>query len=215
MRTESQEGEGTESKFPSDVENKIPTEIENVKNFPVSPPGSLGLRHFNNHCTACHLCISACPTKVLQPSLDEYGIAGIMQPYMDYSSNYCNFECVKCSEVCPSGAILSLTEEAKKTVQLGQVQLIIENCVVYAENTACGSCSEHCPTQAVTMVPYRDNLTLPEIKPAICVGCGACEYACPVRPHKAIFVDGHEIHQVADEPEIEELEETKMEDFPF
>jgi ferredoxin-type protein NapF len=205
----------TTGKFPTNVENKIPTEIPPVKNFPVSPPGSLGLRHFNNRCTACHLCISACPTGVLQPSLNEYGLEAILQPHMDYSSNYCNFECVRCAEVCPTGAILSLTEEAKRTTQLGQVQLILENCVVYAENTACGSCSEHCPTQAVTMVPYRDGLTLPEIKPKICVGCGACEYACPVRPHKAIYVDGHNIHQVADEPEIEELEETKMEDFPF
>ncbi|MFC2112972.1 4Fe-4S binding protein, partial [Bacteroidota bacterium] len=205
----------TITKFPTNVENKIPTEIEPVKNFPVSPPGSLGLRHFKNRCSACHLCISACPTGVLQPSINEYGLEGLLQPHMDYSSNYCNFECVRCAEVCPTGAILSLTEEAKKTLQLGQVQLILENCVVYAENTACGSCSEHCPTQAVTMVPFRDGLTLPEIKPKICVGCGACEYACPVRPHKAIYVDGHEIHQVAEKPEIEELEKTEMEEFPF
>jgi ferredoxin len=206
---------GDTSALPKNVENKIPTEIAPVKHFPVSPPGSLGLRHFTGRCTACHLCISACPTGVLQPSLTEYGLDGILQPHMDYSTNYCNFQCVLCSEVCPTGAILSLTEEAKKTTQLGQVHLILENCVVYAENTACGSCSEHCPTQAVTMVPYREGLTLPRIKPAICVGCGACEYACPVRPHKAIYVDGHEIHQVAEKPPVEELEKTEMEDFPF
>ncbi len=197
------------------VENKIPTKISPVKHFAVSPPGSLGLDHFTGRCTACHLCISACPTGVLQPSLNEYGPAGILQPHMDYSTNYCNFECVRCSEVCPTGAILSLSIEAKKTTQLGQVHLILENCVVYSENTACGSCSEHCPTQAVTMVPYRNGLTLPEIKPEICVGCGACEYACPTRPHKAIFVDGHKIHRVAEKPEIEELETIEMEDFPF
>lgn len=205
----------TAGQLPATIENKIPTEIAPVKHFPVSPPGSLGLRHFTTRCTACHLCISACPTGVLQPSLTQYGLQGILQPHMDYSTNYCNFECVRCSEVCPAGAILSLTAEAKKTTQLGQVRLILENCVVYAENTACGSCSEHCPTQAVTMVPYWDGLTLPEIKPEICVGCGACEYACPVRPHKAIYVDGHEVHQVAEKPEIEELEEIEMEDFPF
>ena len=139
-----------------------------------------------------------------------------MQPFMDYSTNYCNYECVICSEVCPSGAILSLTQEAKKTVQLGQVHLILENCVVYAEHTACGSCSEHCPTQAVTMVPYADNLTLPEIKPEICVGCGACEHACPVTPFKAIYVDGHDVHQVAEEPQAEALEQPDLEEeFPF
>ena len=115
-----------------------------------------------------------------------------------------------------TGAILSLTQEAKKTLQLGQVQLILENCVVYAEQTACGSCSEHCPTQAVTMVPYIGDLTLPEINPEICVGCGACEFACPVRPHKAIYVDGHEIHKVALEPESEALEQPDQEEeFPF
>ena len=198
------------------IENRIPTRIAPEKHFPVTPPGSLGINHFTNRCTACHLCVSACPTDVLQPSITEFGWAGIMQPHMDYSTNYCNFDCVICSEVCPTGAILSLTQEAKKTLQLGQVQLILENCIVYAENTACGSCSEHCPTQAVTMVPYIDNLTLPEIKPEICVGCGACEFACPVRPYKAIYVDGHEIHRIAKEPESEPLEQPDQEEaFPF
>jgi ferredoxin len=205
-----------ENKPPADIENKVPTEIEPVKNFPVTPPGSLGIRHFTTRCTACHLCVSVCPTSVLQPSLNEYGWTGIMQPHMDYSTNYCNFECTLCSDVCPTGAILSLASEAKKTTQMGQVHLILENCVVYAENTACGSCSEHCPTQAVTMVPYREGLTLPEILPEICVGCGACEYACPVRPFKAIYVDGHQIHQVAQKPPAEKLEQPDLEEeFPF
>ncbi len=209
-------GQEAEKVAETEIENKIPTEIEPVKNFPVSPPGSLGIRHFTTRCTACHLCVSACPTSVLQPSLNEYGWSGILQPHMDYSTNYCNFECTLCTDVCPTGAIMSLASEAKKTYQMGQVQLILENCVVYAENTACGSCSEHCPTQAVTMVPYREGLTLPEIVPEICVGCGACEYACPVRPFKAIYVDGHQIHQVAQEPPSEELEQPDLEEeFPF
>jgi len=198
------------------IENKIPTRIPPLKHFPVTPPGSLGVRHYTHRCTTCHLCVSACPTDVLQPSIAQFGWAGIQQPHMDYNTNYCNFDCLICSEVCPSGAILSLTSEAKKTLQLGQVQLILENCVVYAEYTACGSCSEHCPTQAVTMVPYLNDLTLPEIKPEICVGCGACEFACPVRPHKAIYVDGHEIHQLAKEPSSEALEQPDPEEeFPF
>jgi len=196
--------------------NKKPTEIEPEKHFAVTPPGSLGIKHFTSTCTACHLCISACPTKVLQPSFLEFGITGLMQPHMDYVTNYCNFDCIICSEVCPAGAILSLSAEAKKTVQIGQVSLILENYVVYTDHTACGSCSEHCPTQAVRMVPFIGELTIPEINPELCVGCGACEHACPTRPFRAIYVDGHYEHQVARKPEEEELEQPVIEeDFPF
>ena len=197
------------------IKNKLPTVVRDEKTCPVTPPGSLGIDHFTGTCTACHLCVSACPTDVIQPSLFEYGITGIMQPHMDYHTNYCNFECTTCSEVCPTGAILPVRDGKKETLQLGQVQLILENCVVYTENTACGSCAEHCPTKAVRMIPYIDDLTIPDIRPEICVGCGACEYACPTRPYRAIFVDGHFEHQVAQKPEIEEMEEVELEDFPF
>ncbi len=208
--------QGLKSTLPKVVpHNKVPTTIEPEKHFTVTPPGSLGIRHFTDTCTACHLCISACPTQVLQPSVFEYGIMGLMQPYMDYETNYCNFECVICSEVCPTGAILSLTLEAKKTVQIGKVNLILPNCVVKTDNTACGSCSENCPTQAVHMVPYTGELTIPEIKPEICVGCGACEHACPVRPFRAIYVDGNYEHKVAQLPDQEKLEEQVIEEFPF
>jgi len=195
--------------------NKKPTEIPEKKNYPVSPPGSLSLDHFNSLCTACQLCVSQCPTGVLQPSLIQYGWSGFMQPFMDYDTNYCNFDCVRCSEVCPTGAILSLTEEAKRVTQIGKVVLEIKNCVVYTENTACGSCSEHCPTQAVRMVPYKNNLTIPEVDDSICVGCGACEHACPVRPFKAIYVDGNPIHEIAKEPSGELLEYSEPDEFPF
>ena len=199
----------------------VPTErpagkIPNKKNYPVSPPGSVGLKHFIDRCTACHLCVTVCPTGVLQPSFLEYGFTGMMQPHMDYSVEYCNFECVKCGEVCPTGAILPLTVEDKKLEQNGQVTFILEKCIVYTDNTACGSCSEHCPTQAVKMVPYKQTtLTIPETDKNICIGCGACEFACPVKPHTAIYVDGNAVHQVAKKPKIEELKVQTEDAFPF
>jgi len=195
--------------------DKQPTRIKERKTCPVTPPGSLGYQHFTATCTACQLCVSACPTGVLQPSLFEFGLPGIMQPYMDYHTNYCHNECTVCGNICPTGAILSLSPEKKKSTQLGQVHLILENCVVYTDHTACGSCSEHCPTQAVRMVPYINDLTIPEIRPEICVGCGACEYACPTEPYRAIYVDGHYEHRIAAKPETEKREEKKMEEFPF
>ena len=192
-----------------------PSRVSYKKSFNVTPPGSESHEHFNNTCTACHLCISVCPTKVLQPATLQYGLKGFMQPHMDYSTNYCNYECTRCSETCPTGAILPLQIEEKKTKQLGKVIFIKDNCVVYTENTACGSCAEHCPTKAVHMIPYKDNLTIPETNQKICIGCGACEYACPMRPFKAIYVDGNDVHQLAEKPVIEKIDNVEMDDFPF
>ena len=190
-------------------------QIEFVAAHAVTPPGSISLNHFTGACTACHLCVSACPTKVLQPSFLEYGFFGMMQPYMDFDTSFCNYECTRCSEICPNGAILPLTVEKKLSTQTGVVRFEKRNCVVYINETSCGSCSEHCPTKAVRMVPYKGLLTIPETTPEICVGCGACEYACPVTPYKAIVVDGHTEHKTAKIPEEEELDSKPLDDFPF
>lgn len=192
------------------------SKIPNLKKNAVSPPGSRSISHFTGKCTACHLCVSACPTQVLQPSLWEYGFVGILQPHMDYKASFCNQDCVICGQVCPTGAILPLKVNEKKLTQIGKVNFIKENCIVETERTECGACSEHCPTKAVQMVPYK-KLHLPEIKNEYCIGCGACEFACPVKPYKAIFVDGNEIHQTAKkkvEGKIEQKVDLKS-DFPF
>ena len=144
-----------------------------------------------------------------------------MQPTMDYHVNYCNFECVLCSEVCPTGAILPIAVDDKKLTQLGKSYFIKENCVVYTDETACGACSEHCPTKAVNMVPYRGKknvpgLTIPEVNNKICIGCGACEYACPTDP-RSIYVDGNAEHVFAEKPESKQAVKPvePPDDFPF
>jgi ferredoxin-type protein NapF len=204
----------TRKTFPQTGET-APGNIPNDKKYPVAPPGAGSLDHFNAHCTSCHLCVTACPTGVLQPSLFEYGFKGMMQPHMDYSKEYCNYECTKCGDVCPTNAITRLSVDDKKLTQMGIVHLNLDKCVVMTDNTACGSCSEHCPTQAVTMIPYSEGLTIPFIDTTYCIGCGACEYACPVTPYTAIYVDGNPVQKVAAAPVIKELDETTKDDFLF
>ncbi len=192
------------------------TTIPEDKNYPVSPPGSISLKHFNKACTACTLCVSVCPTHVLQPSLLEYGVGGFLQPRMDFHAGFCNFDCTSCGEVCPTGAILPLSVDEKHVTQIGVVKFERENCVVYTDNTSCGACSEHCPTRACDMVPYIGELTIPEVDESTCIGCGACEYICPTRPYRAIYVDGNPGHMIADRPETERVErEVDFDDFPF
>lgn len=198
-------------------ESSDPTLIPEEKEFPVSPPGSKSLEHFISKCIACHLCVSICPKQVLQPSLFDYGLKGFLQPRMDYHTSYCNFDCTLCGEVCPTGAILPLTLEEKHVEQIGKVVFIRRNCIVRTDLTDCGACSEHCPTKAVEMIPWRRVLLIPKVHPDICIGCGACEFACPTKPYKAIYVDGNEIHQKAEKPEITEQATTPQTDdgFPF
>ncbi len=182
-----------------------------------SPPGSKSVERFNSKCTACHLCVGACPTQVLQPSFLEYGFLGMLQPRMDNNAGFCNFECKICGDVCPTGAILPMSLEYKKLTQIGKAKFIEDNCIVKTQETDCGACSEHCPTKAVHMIPYKKNLFIPEVREEYCVGCGACEFACPVKPYKAIYVEGNPIHQLAKknvEQKKEEQVNTK-EDFPF
>ncbi|TVQ66178.1 MAG: 4Fe-4S dicluster domain-containing protein [Balneolaceae bacterium] len=214
LKSQAQEP-GPDRRDDLDVEVTLPSTIPEKKNFPVSPPGSLSLQHFMDSCTACQLCVSACPTHVLQPSFLEYGFTGMMQPRLDFHASFCNFDCVRCTDVCPTGAILPLSMEQKHITQVGVVRLELDNCVVQTENTACGACAEHCPTQAVRMVPYQDGLTIPEIAVEHCIGCGACEYICPTRPYRAIYIDGNEVHAEAIPPIIEELDYTPDDDFPF
>lgn len=185
------------------------------KRLPITPPGSESLSHFMHTCTACHLCLNACPTEVLQPAFLEYGFTGMLNPYMDFVKSYCNYECTICSEVCPTSAIKPLTVEMKKTTQIGIVAFEIENCIVKLNGTDCGACAEHCPTKAVKMVAYKENLSIPEITPDICIGCGACEYICPAAS-KAIYILRNDVHQKARLPEVKKIEQKNTtEDFPF
>jgi ferredoxin len=136
---------------------------------------------------------------------------------MNYAASYCNFDCVLCGHVCPTGAILPLDVNMKKQVQIGKAHFVKEDCIVVTKKKDCGACSEHCPTKAVKMVPYDQRLVVPEVNDEICVGCGACEHACPVQPRKAIYVNSSVVHGTAKKPKSEKMVPSfdSKQDFPF
>jgi polyferredoxin len=198
-----------------DEVNSLTGNDKYIRQHPVLPPGSISEENMLRHCTSCHLCISKCPSRVLKPAFMEYGIAGMMQPTMYFEKGFCNFDCTICSEVCPAGAIKPLTKDEKHLNQGGHVVFTRDICIVQTEETNCGACSEHCPTQAVTMIPYKDGLTIPHINIEICIGCGGCEFICPVRPFRAIHIEGHAVQGKAKPFEEQEKEEKEIDSFGF
>ena len=180
------------------------------------PPGAGSIARFLDKCTACQLCISRCPTKVLQPAFLENGLTGMMTPVMKFRvKSFCSYDCIICSEICPNHAILPLLPEDKKLIRVGNVALFLEHCVVIESDQDCGACAEHCPTQAVSMVPYENTgLTKPVIKPEICIGCGACQSICPQVP-AAIRIAGVTVQEKADPPSVDVMKDVEINDFGF
>jgi ferredoxin len=174
------------------IEKKAPE-----RNTPVVPPGARSLKNMIQHCTGCQLCVSKCPNDVLRPSTD---FMTLMQPVMSFEKGYCRPECTRCSEVCPAGAIRLIDKEEKSGIQIGHAVVAADFCISALGESECGNCARHCPAGAIEMVPSNpdDDLSpsIPAVNENACIGCGACEHLCPVRPLSAIHVEGHEVHKM-------------------
>jgi len=105
---------------------------------PVTPPGSVSARNMQRHCTACQLCVSACPNNVLRPSTDPMRF---MQPEMSFERGYCRPECTRCSQVCPTGAIQAIRQEDKPFIHIGRVVWLEQNCIPVANGDHSGACA--------------------------------------------------------------------------
>lgn len=162
---------------------------------PVTPFGSESVEKFYKHCTGCQLCVTVCPNNVLRPSSR---LEHLMQPEMSFEKGYCRPECVKCSEVCPAGAILKITPEEKTSWKVGTAGVDYDLCVVNRDGVSCGNCARHCPVGAISMVRKNPDdeksLRIPSVNEERCIGCGACENLCPSRPISAITVNGCQVH---------------------
>ena len=156
------------------------------------PFGAGSVESFYAHCTACQLCVSACPNGVLRPSTD---FAHFLQPEMGYENGYCRPECNACSQVCPAGAIRPLKQGEKQTIQIGVAHVNLELCFAAKGEASCGNCAYHCPSGAIRMVKMDGvQYQVPSVSEEQCIGCGACEFLCPSRPVSAITVRANSVH---------------------
>lgn len=182
----------TDGGFATILDKKVP-ERKNT----ICPPGAISLKHLQQHCTGCQLCVSECPNGVLRPSSD---LLHMMVPEVSYERGYCRPECTRCSDVCPAGAIIKFKGDAeerqavKASTKVGTAHWIKENCVVLNDGVSCGACARRCPQNAIQMVPVDaedpKSAKIPVVDEEKCIGCGACENLCPSRPFSAIYVEG-------------------------
>ena len=154
----------------------------------VLPPGAGSRRVFALKCAGCQLCVASCPGECLRPSakLKSFG-----QPAMNFQRGYCILNCVRCSEVCPHGALRFLQREQRPNVHMGCAEWKKDLCVRTTVGDPCTACVRKCPVQAIHLVQG-----FPVVDRDKCVGCGVCEHVCPARPMPAVYVKGYEVQRV-------------------
>ena len=174
----------------------------------IRPPGAMDEDVFLKLCIRCGECMKVCKTNGLHPTLLEGGIEALWTPKLIPRLGYCDYGCVLCTRVCPSGALKRLPLEEKREIALGKARIDHNRCIPWVEYARlpelekkwqdfnCGVCEEVCPvpTKAIHFNTYVDaqqrELRRPFVREEVCVGCGFCEKVCPVLGASAIVVEG-------------------------
>jgi polyferredoxin len=174
----------------------------------IRPPAAWDEDQFLARCIRCGECMKACPNNALHPALTEAGWEGIWTPVLAPRVGYCEPSCTLCGQVCPTGAIRSFTFKEKgwasgtgidaAPIRLGTAFYDRGRCLPWAMATDCIVCEEWCPVSpkavylqsadAMDAAGNKRQVRQPYIDPERCVGCGACEYARPVRDRPAVYV---------------------------
>ncbi len=155
----------------------------------IRPPGAVADPVFAGLCARCGACVKACPYRIIQPALGEDGVTGLLAPVVHYGNGYCYEGCQACTQVCPTRAIRPLTLKQKRNTVMGTAAVTKKRCLAWENGLYCMVCQEFCPYTAIRIVEHK-GVNCPEVDPALCRGCGACQKECPALPEKAIVVQG-------------------------
>jgi ferredoxin len=146
---------------------------------PLRPPGAVAPPKFAGLCIRCGNCVRACPAGIIRADLGEHGVAEFLVPVVRFDEDYCREGCRRCTEVCPSGAIRSLRGQGKQEAPIGLAQVDMDLCWL-ADDRECNVCARSCPFDAITFGWSKATYSrTPQVDPARCPGCGACQVACP------------------------------------
>jgi polyferredoxin/Pyruvate/2-oxoacid:ferredoxin oxidoreductase delta subunit len=164
----------------------------------IRPPGVTDESGFLSRCVRCSQCMKVCPTSGLQPVLIEAGLEGLWTPRLVPRLGYCDYSCSACGQICPSGAIPKLDLERKRETLMGVAVVDRNRCLPWARGMPCIVCEEMCPRpekairlEEATVLDARGEplaVQRPYVLADLCIGCGICEYQCPIEGRAAIEV---------------------------
>lgn len=159
------------------------------------PPGAIQPEpKFLAQCLRCGQCINVCPTHGLQPLMlgAPTELSAFWSPILVPRIGPCQYDCNLCGQVCSSKAIPKLELDEKRYCSIGVAEIDTNRCLVYSKNQPCTICYDKCPVMgnAIRLREERrgKGLKYPMVLNDLCVGCGICEYVCPVKGISAIRV---------------------------
>ena len=138
------------------------------------PPGVVSEKDLKARCVSCGQCAGVCNYACIVMTPDHP--LGGDTPKVFHSESPC-FLCMKCSAICPTDALRDVPMEKSG---MGAARLDAKKCVDYQETSMvmCWTCYERCPMKGTAIA--LQNGYIPAITDK-CVGCGVCEYVCPIK----------------------------------
>jgi len=173
-------------------------ELKKFNPLLIRPPGAVAEKEFLERCIKCGECMKVCIKNAIHPTLGEAGLEGLWTPYLKMQLGYCEYNCTLCGQVCPTQAIKELSLKEKYECKIGLAFFDKNRCIPYALGRDCIVCEEVCPTpkkaiwfeekEIVNHDGKRVTVKQPRIDPYLCIGCGICEYVCPLADKPGVYV---------------------------
>ena len=132
------------------------------------PPGAISETALVEACIRCGACVEVCPADAIFALPESLGAAG-GTPAIDPDLAACVVcDGLKCTTVCPSGALLPLVSSGD--IAMGVAEVYAPLCVRSFGET-CTACVDSCPIGEVAIRFVDDGP--PSVDSAGCVGCDA------------------------------------------
>jgi MauM/NapG family ferredoxin protein len=160
------------------------------------PPGAVEESVFLSRCITCDACVSVCPQNALHPcTIGADRVINWNTPKLVPRIGYCEEECTRCSEACPTGALLPIKVEEKEERKIGTAYVERGICRSWRMQYKCIICARKCPYEAIDRVTIENEngreFEVPIVNKRKCNGCGICEYKCPLKSESAIKVSSY------------------------